>query len=163
MKHHQYVLGALALGVAGVVLGALVAHSFSPPANKAEAAEVAPEPPIAPASALTHKQEVWISALEWCESRGNQKAINAKDRDGTPSYYSFQFKPGTFLSYAKAYHLIPANTKLANIQPLMQNYTIEHSVLERMVLDKSISLSTWRYSLFPDCIQNKIGNPPLSP
>ena len=36
--------------------------------------EVAPEP-VDDAPRLTHAQETWIRALEWCESRGNPEAV----------------------------------------------------------------------------------------
>lgn len=46
-------------------------------------------PPVVEMPKLTHQQEVWIYALEFCESRGNTEAINPKDLDGTPSYGAY--------------------------------------------------------------------------
>ena len=104
----------------------------------------------APERKLTHAQEVWISALEWCESHGIPAAINPKDKDGTPSYGSFQFKPSTLTYFAAHYHIATTNTMDTDVQ---------HKVLEAMVLDgKNIE---WTQQ-FPDCVKRKVGPPPLN-
>lgn len=97
---------------------------------------------------LSHAQQTWISALEWCESRGVESAINPKDRDGTPSYGSFQFKPSTLIYYAEIYG-IPTTT--------VMDTAVQRKVVEAMVLDgKHIN---WGQQ-FPDCVKNKVGLPP---
>ena len=99
---------------------------------------------------LTHQQEVWISALEWCESRGKPEAINPKDRDNTPSYGSFQFKPSTLDYYAKIYGIATTTVMDSDVQ---------RRVVEAMVLDgKNINWS----QQFPDCVLHKVGRPPLN-
>lgn len=104
---------------------------------------------------LTHQQETWVSALEWCESRGNPTAVNPKDRDGTPSYYSFQFKPETFLSFGKLYGIIPKDTTLDNVKDtLIKDTKMQRSIVERMVLDQSVEL----IGQFPECVR-KLGLP----
>ena len=101
-----------------------------------------------PERKLTHAQEVWISALEWCESRGDPKAINPKDRDGTPSYGSFQFKPSTLDYFAKHYGIATTSVMDTDVQ---------HAVIEAMVLDaKDVNWS----QQFPDCVKRKVGYPP---
>lgn len=71
-------------------------------ANQVEVLAVPTVPELTPEQKdLKHRQEVWISALEWHESRGRNSALNPKDRDGTPSYSNFQWKPSTFIGYAK--------------------------------------------------------------
>jgi len=108
---------------------------------------------------LTHEQRVWLGALEWCESRGKTGAVKPKDRDNTPSYYSFQFKPGTFVQYGEKYGLIQPELKEGEIMELMKNYTITYKIMERMVLDTDITNKQWRNQLFPECVA-KLGTPP---
>lgn len=50
------------------------------------------------------QQELWLSALEWCESRGYDNAINPDD-GGSRSVGIFQFKDSTFQHYVKVYEL----------------------------------------------------------
>lgn len=105
---------------------------------------------------VSHAQSVYIEALEWCESRGNTDAINKVDRDGTPSYYSWQWKPATFAHYAIKYGVLPKGAPADQVNRAMHNYTLELKVVEEMVLDaKNIN---WRQE-FPDCTK-KIGYPP---
>lgn len=97
---------------------------------------------------LSHQQQVWLGALEWCESRGKHDAINPEDRDGTPSYGSFQFKPSTLDYYAKKYGIATTT---------VMDYKVQRAVIEAMVLDgKNINWS----QQFPDCVK-KNGKPPL--
>jgi len=103
--------------------------------------------PLAPT--LSHAQEVWLGALEWCESRGKQGAINPKDRDGTPSYGAFQFKPGTLTGYAAEFGITLTGTTTLT-------YTDQHAVVAQMVLHaKQID---WDQQ-FPVCV-GKLGRPP---
>ena len=118
-----------------------------------------PTPPLAHVeikSPLTHQQIVWTYSLEWCESRGVESAINPNDRDNTPSYYSFQWKPSTFLYFAKIYKVIPATTTPTESSKIMRDYTKQRAVIEAMVLDsKHIN---W-HQQFPDCVA-RLGYPP---
>lgn len=106
---------------------------------------------------LTHEQEVWLYTLEWCESRGIKTAVNPEDRDGTPSYYSFQFKPATFLNYGIKYGIIPATTSPAELKEKLKSYDDQRAIVTQMILDKSVD---W-YQQFPDCVR-KNGVPPKS-
>lgn len=105
---------------------------------------------------LTHAQEVWIAALEWCESRGRPEAINKKDRDGTPSYYSFQFKPSTLEYYGKIYKVIPQEADEAQLAEYLKSYEIQYAIVKAMVLDSKHI--TWEQQ-FPGCVK-KNGPPP---
>ncbi len=99
---------------------------------------------------LTHQQETWVSALEWCESRGNPTAVNPQDRDGTPSYYSFQFKPETFLAFGKLYGILPSRTSLSDVKDkLIKDTTLQRAITERMLLDLTLDLK----GQFPDCVR----------
>lgn len=117
------------------------------------------EPVPEPAPLLTHEQMVWVHALQWCESHGDGEAINKVDKDGTPSYYWYQFKPGTFKGYGEKYLLIETGKSNEEIMELMQNYELTYSIMERMVADPTITAKQWRYSLFPGCTA-KLGTPP---
>lgn len=106
---------------------------------------------------VTHAQGVWISALEWCESRGKVTAINPKDRDNTPSYYSFQFKPGTFKYYGERYEVIEKELSNEVIMEQMKLQEKQKEIVEHMVADqKNIE---WSHQ-FPDCVK-KLGKPPV--
>jgi hypothetical protein len=106
---------------------------------------------------LTHAERTWISALEWCESRGNKSAINPKDRDGTPSYGAFQFKPETLKWYGEKYDLIATNTPIT--REIIMDRDLQLAILERMLRDKHVR---WEQQ-FPDCVTRKIGRPPQPP
>lgn len=134
--------------VAALLLAALVLLT---PAEAQSTQQLTPNVPVEVAKpTLTHAQEVWISALEWCESRGKPTAINKVDRDGTPSYYSFQFKPSTFDMFAAKY----------GIEGTIDSHAAQRAIVEAMVLDPEITDAEWRDRQFPDCISRKIGLPP---
>ncbi len=105
----------------------------------------------------THAQTVWLHALEWCESGGNKNAINPEDKDHTPSYYSFQFKPSTFKAYALKYGILKKEDVDTSVKLMEQlkNYNNQFQVVSSMINDKTIK---WR-SQFPGCI-SKLGLPP---
>jgi len=105
----------------------------------------------------TYAQEVWISALEWCESRGNPAAINQKDLDGTPSYYSFQFKPATFRWLGERYGVIPKGLSGAQIMEEIKDTEKQKDIIRGMILDPDPPFS-WS-GQFPDCIRS-LGRPP---
>lgn len=100
------------------------------------------------AQTLTHEQQAWLGSLEWCESRGNPKAINPKDRDNTPSYGILQFKPTTFALFAKLYGTGSTTD--------FMNPTEQEAIVKQMIL-RGVN---WAQQ-FPDCTK-KLGTPPLS-
>lgn len=118
-----------------------------------------PEPvEVVQVDPLTHRQRVWLGALEWCESQGHTSAVNPNDNDGTPSYYSFQFKPGTYRGFGERYGLVAENLTEKEILAQMTDYKLTVAIMERMLTDKSISTKEWRRQ-FPGCIA-KLGLPP---
>jgi hypothetical protein len=121
---------------------------------------VAQEPPLpqlTPAELdLLHRQETWISALEWCESRGKNTALNPEDLDGTPSYSNFQWKPSTLLGYEKQYGLIATSTKLVDVPNLLKDYELQRDIVRHMIKDKNVVWS----KQFPDCTKRFVGLPP---
>jgi len=110
-----------------------------------------------PGITLTHQQEVWMGALEWCESRGEKEAINEEDLDGTPSYYSFQFKPGTFRGYGEKYGVLEKGKTEEEIMELLKRYDLQKEIVRHMVLDESVR---WDQQ-FPWCVK-KLGPAPKS-
>jgi len=106
----------------------------------------------------THQQLVWIYALEWYESRGDNSAINPKDRDGTASFYAFQWKPETFKYYAIRYQLLPDNLEKEDYLNWMSDYDLQFEIIKRMVGERD--KINW-YKEFPVTIK-KIGLPPKS-
>ncbi len=122
------------------------------------------EAKVEPVDQLTHEQRVWLGVLEWCESRGNNKAINPRDRDGTPSYGGFQFKPSTLAYYAtmydvplKSWHKCDAegSANCLDDNELM-SYPIQKSVVEKMIEHRDDI--DWGQQ-FPDCTK-RFGYPP---
>lgn len=110
-----------------------------------------------PKELVTHAQKVWISALEWCESRGRPSAVNKKDKDGTPSYYSFQFKPGTFRYYGEMHGVISSGMTDSELMEKMTDQEVQQLIVEHMVQDqKKIK---WEQQ-FPMCVK-KLGRPPV--
>lgn len=95
---------------------------------------------------LTHQQDVWLSALEWCESRGDNSAVNPEDSDGTPSYYAFQFKPSTFDYFSKKYGV---NGKISD-------YKAQRQIVAKMLLDEDVDLRRQ----FPACVK-QLGLPKI--
>ncbi len=128
--------------VSGVV-SALVTLLITPLLLEGEGLAPVPEPPK-----LSHAQEVWLGALEWCESRGVTTAVNPKDLDNTPSYGGFQFKPSTLKYFADKYSVSIATSTM--------DYDSQKAVMIQMVLNrKEIN---WNQQ-FPWCVK-KLGQPP---
>lgn len=99
----------------------------------------------------------WILALEWCESNGDNTRINLIDRDGTSSYYAFQFKPGTFRNYAEKYGVIDRGLSNFLVFEQLKDFEKSRATVWGMMSDSSI---VWE-NQFPDCVKKHIGRPPL--
>jgi hypothetical protein len=110
---------------------------------------------ISTTASLTDSQEAWIDRLELCESGGNPQAINPKDKDGTPSYYSFQFKPDTFRLFGVLYGVIPQGTDRVQNMVLLKDRDLQRAIVSFMILD---SKTRWSQQ-FPACVL-KLGLPP---
>ena len=136
-----------------LVVAALIVISGATGVEAASALEAPPAAPTvatsSPQALLTHQQLVWEYALEFCESGGEETEINPKDTDGTPSYYSYQFKPSTFTWLEKKYGVTGPIT----------SWVAQHTIVEDMILDKTISDYQWRHRYFPGCVA-KLGTPP---
>lgn len=152
------------VAIVALTLAVLSIIAWAKPANAPTTEETASSTPaiITPAEPekkiLSHRQDTWIRALEWCESRGETGAVNEIDRDGTPSYYAFQFKPGTFRSYGTLYGIIAAGIPEKELMELLKDRDLQYAIVSEMVLDyDSID---WRQQ-FPGCVR-LLGMPPRS-
>lgn len=96
---------------------------------------------------VTQRQAAWLDRLVQCESHGDPKAVNPKDRDGTPSYGLLQFKPSTFAMFSKAYGMASTTDYM---DPIAQRL-----IVMRMMRDPSVR---W-HQQFPVCVE-KLGLPP---
>lgn len=96
---------------------------------------------------LTKRQRAWIHALAWCESRYNDNAINKVDRDGTPSYGRYQFKPATFTYFMKKYDLGTSTNYMDG--------DLQEKIVEQMIIRNDVEWS----NQFPDCVKRN-GVPP---
>lgn len=94
---------------------------------------------------LTAPQRVWMNALRWCESNGVDGSINPKDRDNTPSWGRYQFKPGTFKYYQGLYELTGE----------LMDGEAQERIVEQMIVVGKIN---WAHE-FPACVR-KLGSPP---
>lgn len=101
----------------------------------------------------------WILGLEWCESNGDNTAVNEIDRDGTASYYAFQFKPSTFYGYATKYGLIPKGIDDVTLMNLLADFELTRATVWNMMQDPTVVWTTQ----FPDCVKRHIGHPPEVP
>lgn len=111
-------------------------------ATRVKAPVVITTPPV---KTLSDQQRVWLNALRWCESQGVDGSINPKDRDNTPSWGRYQFKPGTFEWYKKLY----------GIQGELMDGQAQEKIVEQMILKGGIKWS----QEFPECTR-KLGYPP---
>jgi len=96
---------------------------------------------------LSHAQDTWMRALEWCESNGIPDAVNPEDLDMTPSYGSWQFKPSTLDYFAEKYGIATTTVMDRNVQ---------EKVLTQMILHRDEI--NW-HQQFPWCVK-KLGIPP---
>lgn len=104
---------------------------------------------------LTDAQKGWRDDLEMCESGGNSEVINPLDKDGTPSYYAFQFKPGTFRGYGEQYKVIPKGLTQEELMEQLKSRQLQSDIVGYMILDPQVN---W-FQQFPDCVR-RLGLPP---
>jgi hypothetical protein len=152
-KHRKFAATTIAaIIVTLIIIFFLVPHTASQTNGSSQAPEVpTPQPP----PALSHRQEVWLNVLEWCESRGDPTALNPEDRDGTPSYGAFQFKLSTLHHYATLYGVI-RDVEKDEIMNLINDYDIQRKTVAEMILHQNDI--NW-HQQFPACVK-KFGLPP---
>jgi hypothetical protein len=129
-----------------------IKHPFRPELTKAAFDLVK----LQRANGATTTPEVWLLALEWCESNGDNTAINNIDLDGTPSYYAFQFKPSTFRHYGEKYGVIERGLSDQELMNELKLFEKSQATVRGMMTDPSVK---WE-NQFPDCVRKHIGRPP---
>ena len=106
--------------------------------------------------APTHRQVIYRSVLEWCESRGDNSALNPKDKDNTPSYSNYQFKWQTLRYYADRYKLLPNDLEKEDYINWAYDYELTTEIANRMIGERD--KINWKKE-FPDCVK-RYGVPP---
>jgi hypothetical protein len=148
MKNYQKAIAMAAILAVGFAIGIISNRSFTKIETKIVKSFVEEH--------LTARQRSWLGALEWCESRGGGlDTINLVDKDGTPSYYWYQFKPSTFKAYGEKYKLIPEGLTLGGTMLAMENYDTTLKIVATMISDPDVK---WANE-FPGCVK-KLGAPP---
>jgi len=105
-------------------------------------------------SALSDAQRAWMQHLAMCESSNDPTRINKVDRDGTPSYGLFQFKPDTLIAFSRAYLTIFIDDD--NVLAAIMDRSVQEATLREMILHRSAI--DWSQQ-FPDCVK-RYGPPP---
>ena len=100
-----------------------------------------------------HSKQDFIDFLIQCESGGNDKAINPRDRDGSPSWGLLQFKPDTLYKYVKRYSILPS-IESQEIMNVIFDGELQVRVLKEMLEDPAVD---W-YREFPDCYRRWIAS-----
>lgn len=143
LKHNMTHLKSI-LAVSVALLALAAAGTAAAPSDQTVRPAGLTYDPMSTMPELSRPQRAWLGALEWCESRGNPKAVNPKDLDGTPSYGILQFKPGTFWGFAKKYNLTLTNY----MDPDQQEIVIGHMLLHKNDIN-------WRQQ-FPACVKKAV-------
>lgn len=139
---------AMLLGIAATITVAvsMPVQAVAPSRSIVLSIKSAPGKDLAPTNGLSATQSAWLLSLEKCESSGNPKAINPKDKDGTPSYGLLQFKPATLAMYQKRY----------GIKGQLMDPATQVAVAVEMI--KDADAINWKRE-FPGCVK-KLGTPP---
>lgn len=137
-------LSVLLLGNDGVI--ADVQPEVTQIINPVQSVEKAP---VSAYDSLSHQQQVWLGALEWCESKGTPSMVNPNDVDNTPSYYSFQFKPSTFRYYGEKYNVIDAGLSSQALNEKLKDHSTQREIVANMLNDKSVNMR----KQFPACVR----------
>jgi hypothetical protein len=105
--------------------------------------------PVSVYDSLSHQQQVWLGALECCESKGTPSMVNPNDVDNTPSYYSFQFKPSTFKYYGEKYGVIESGLSDKVLSEKLKDHFLQREIVSNMINDKSVNMR----KQFPVCVR----------
>lgn len=85
-------------------------------------------------STLTYPQRAWLGALEFCESRGNEK-ITILDSNKKYSYGLLQFQVNTFLPFGIKYGILPASTTEASALKVIHDPELQERLAVAMIQD----------------------------
>lgn len=82
----------------------------------------------------THRQQVYLQALQFCESSGRVD-IKILDSNHKYSYGGLMFQMSTFLSQGKKYGLINDSTGPTEGEKLIYDIELQEAIAHRMLLD----------------------------
>ena len=85
-------------------------------------------------SVLTHQQEVYIHAIEFCESHGKEN-IKIMDSNNRYSYGVLMFQVETFLREGKKYGIIDEDTTSKQGEKLIYNVDLQEKIAHQMLLN----------------------------
>ena len=98
-------------------------------------------------------REEIVEEMTMCESGGNDLALNACDKDGTPSYGRLQFKPETLRSYVLKYGFFGIEDVNTWTSGDLLAYTwdgeLQERIFRKMLDDEDV---VWETE-FPDCFK----------
>jgi len=98
-------------------------------------ADPIPQVVVNPQPIITHRQDLFLGLLEWCES-GGRPNIKILDSNNKYSYGSFMFQMDTWLKYGKQYQLIPNDISPAQAEKDIFDYETQKKIANRMLIDK---------------------------
>lgn len=83
---------------------------------------------------MSHRQEVWLHALEFCESRGRAE-IKIFDSNDQYSYGILQFQMDTFIRQGKKYDIIDQDLTIEEAELIIYDVELQEKIAHRMLLD----------------------------
>lgn len=82
----------------------------------------------------THRQQVYLHALQFCESSGRTD-IKIMDSNNKHSYGGLMFQMSTFLSQGKKYELIAGSTTAVQGEKMIYDIELQEAIAHRMLED----------------------------
>ena len=105
--------------------------------------------PLIPENQVSTTTTAILRDLRACESQGRDSAINPKDRDLTPSWGRYQFKPSTLYGWGKQYGTI-TDMEPAEIMNVIMDGDLQERTLIEVLKDHQKDKRWWNQQ-FPDC------------
>lgn len=152
MKFKKYFAAGVILTLSVLLIGndGVIADVQPEVTQLINPAQTVEKTPVSAYDSLSHQQQVWLGALEWCESKGTPSMINPNDVDNTPSYYSFQFKPSTFKYYGEKYGVINEGLSDKVLSEKLKDHFLQREIVSNMINDKSVNMR----KQFPACVRS---------
>ena len=96
---------------------------------------------------IINPYDTYLDAMRDCESDYNDKAINPKDTDGTPSWGRYQFKIGTLLTFGKKYGFFSDTATRQDAKKKIFDGEFQEKIFIKMIDDPDVNLK----DQFPAC------------
>lgn len=87
-----------------------------------------------PQHPILHRQSIYLSLLEWCESGGHTN-LKILDSNNKYSYGGLMFQMDTFLTYGKKYKILSESTTVGEAEKKIYDIDIQREIAHRMLLD----------------------------